>query len=176
MYSDNKKRSILGTLSLLSCLSVLFTAPLGAAEYFVGKQGDDANNGQGKDKAFLTIQKGVSALQAGDALTIGPGEYFESVKLEKIGSPDKETVIRAEIPGTVLLRGDVDAPALKKVDGRRFVYVADFDRKILSAHESDTMTRLLPAVDIDSLEFKPGSWYQDETEKKLYVSSSIISP
>ena len=173
MYLKSQSRNVIKMLSLLFCLIVFFSAlPAGAAEYFVGKQGNDANNGQGRDKAFVTIQKGVSALQPGDTLTIGPGEYLENVKLEKFGNPDHETLIRAGIPGTVLLRGDVDAPAFSKVDGRRFVYVADFDGKALSAHETDTMTRLLPSADIDSLEFKPGSWYQDEVAKKLYVSST----
>ena len=36
---------------------------INAAEYFVGKQGNDANSGGSKDQAFLTIQKGVNALK-----------------------------------------------------------------------------------------------------------------
>ncbi|MFA7160256.1 MAG: right-handed parallel beta-helix repeat-containing protein, partial [Kiritimatiellia bacterium] len=143
-----------------------------ASEYFVSKQGNDANSGQSRDKAFLTIQKGLNSIKPGDALTIASGEYFESVALTNFGSFDKETLIRAEIPGTVLLRGDVNAPSFTKVEGRRFVYVADFDRKVLSVHEVDTMMRLLGASDIDALEFRPGSWYQDTEGKKLYISSS----
>ena len=40
----------------------------------------------------------LMALQPGDTLTIGPGEYFESVRRDKLGNAEKETVIRAVIP------------------------------------------------------------------------------
>ena len=74
-------RGLTDAISVLFCLGVVFMAlPVGAAEYFVNKQGNDANNGQRRDKAFLIIQKGVNALKPGDTLTIGPGEYLENVK------------------------------------------------------------------------------------------------
>lgn len=165
---------IFKSLGFLCSIGMLaFTLSSGAAEYFVGKPGDDANNGQTKDKPFLTIQKGLNALKPGDILTIGPGEYAECVKLEKFGSPDKETLIRAEIPGTVLLRGDRNADLkFKQVNGRRFVYVADYDQEVLSLNEVDTLTTLASAGDADTLEFSPGKYYRDAAEKKLYVSSS----
>ena len=112
--------------ALTIMLMLALHAPCRAAEYFVSKQGDDANNGRRQDKAFLTIQKGVDALKAGDTLTIAPGEYFERVMRVNLGGADVDTVIRAEIPGTALLRGDVPAPEFKKIDGYRFVYAAKF--------------------------------------------------
>jgi hypothetical protein len=161
------------TLSMFFCLSFILTLPAGAAEYFVGKQGNDSNSGQTRDKAFLTIQKGVSSLQPGDILSIGSGEYPECVKLENFGSPDKETVIRAEIPGTVLLRGDRNADLnFKLVSGRRFVYAADYDKEVLSVNEVDTLMTLAVAGDMDTLEFSPGKYYCDAANKKLYLSSS----
>jgi len=96
--------------------SVLAMQPLVAAEYFVNKQGADGNDGKSRGQAYATIQKGVDALAAGDTLTIGPGEYPEGVKRVKLGAADADTVIRAEIRGTALLRGDVAAPAFAKVD------------------------------------------------------------
>jgi hypothetical protein len=44
-----------------------------AAEYFVGKKGLDTQTGLSREAAFLTIQKGLAALQSGDTLTIGRG-------------------------------------------------------------------------------------------------------
>ena len=67
-------------MSMRKGLAVLLGAMLAwqahvyAAEYFVTKQGNDANNGTSRETAFLTIQKGVDALKPGDTLTIGPGE------------------------------------------------------------------------------------------------------
>lgn len=161
---------------LITILIILGCVSTSASEYFVGKHGNNGNDGRSIGKAFLTVKKGVGVLQPGDTLTIGPGEYFENVRIEKFGDLEKETLIRAEIPGTVLLRGDVDAPAFSKLEGRRFVYFADFDCKVLSVNEVDSLSRLGVACDIDALEFKPGSWYYDESNKKLYISTSDFQP
>ena len=71
-------------------LAVLGAASLHAAEYFVNKQGSDASNGASRETAFLTVQKGVDALKPGDTLTIGPGEYFETVKRADLGTEDMD--------------------------------------------------------------------------------------
>lgn len=84
---------------LSSALLLLLSPCMSAADHFVSKHGNDGNNGAARDTAFATIQKGVNMLQPGDTLTIGPGEYFESVKRTDLGSEDKDTIIRAEIPG-----------------------------------------------------------------------------
>ena len=96
----------------VALFTVFFAAGFsaGGTEHFVSRQGNDGNDGLAKEKAFLTIQKGVDALKTGDTLTIAPGEYFEHVKRDNLGDAGKDTLIRAEIPGTVLLRGDVPAP------------------------------------------------------------------
>ena len=79
---------------LLSAL--LFTAALalGGAELFVGQ------NAQ-----FKTIGAGIRAMKPGDTLTILPGVYRESIEVANLGAPDKQTLIRAKLPGTVLLHG-----------------------------------------------------------------------
>ena len=77
------------------CAAFLLQAAAEGADYFVNKQGNDANDGAGRATAFLTIQRGVDALKPGDTLTIGPGEYFENVQRANLGSPDVDTVIRA---------------------------------------------------------------------------------
>ena len=127
-------------IAVALCVALALQAAVEGAEHFVNKQGNDANNGGSRQTAFLTIQKGVNALKPGDTLTIGPGEYSENVKRADLGSPDVNTVIRAEIPGTAMLRGDVPAPEFKKVDGYRFVYAATFGQTPLSLLEHDTLT------------------------------------
>lgn len=56
-----------------------------------------------------------------------PGEYFERVSRSDLGGPDADTVIRADLPGTVAIRGDMEAPEFRKAEGYRFVYVDDFE-------------------------------------------------
>ncbi|MFA7158638.1 MAG: right-handed parallel beta-helix repeat-containing protein [Kiritimatiellia bacterium] len=149
---------------------------LNAAEYFVTKQGNDANGGLTKETSFLTVQKGVDALQPGDTLTILPGEYCESVFREGLGTNDTVTTIRADLPGTVLLRGDRPAPEFKKADGFRFVYSARFDQPVVQVLEIDTLTILQRQVEVFAVEFAPGSFYYDNQTRTLFISTSDMQP
>jgi hypothetical protein len=159
-------------------LVLLFASTIDAAEYFVSKNGRDTHPGTSREAALATIQKGVDALQPGDTLTIGPGEYHEAVKRTDMGSLDKDTIIRAEIAGTVVLRGDVPAPVFRPVKGRRFVHVADFDFKgdVPVVNEIDTLTILKRMPNSAELDFIPGTFFHDAKAGKLYVSSSDLKP
>jgi len=146
-----------------------------SAEYFVNKQGSDANNGASRRTAFVTIQKGVDALKRGETLTIGPGEYDENVQRIGLGSLDVDTVIRAEVPGTAVLRGDVPAPEFKKVDGYRFVYAAQFDQAPKAVLEHHKLHTLLPKANVAELEFDPGFFHYDADSRTLYISNVDLS-
>ena len=123
----------------LTLLLILISTTVHATEFFVNKEGVDSNAGTSRDSAFVTIQKGVDALQPGDTLTIGRGEYAEAVARKGLGSAEAVTVIRAEMRGTVLLRGDVDAPVFKPVPGTRQTFVADFKGDVQAVYEVDTL-------------------------------------
>jgi hypothetical protein len=149
-----------------------------ASEYFVGKQGNDGNDGQSREKAFLSVQKGVNALQPGDILTILPGEYLESVRRDKLGSADKDTIIRAEIPGTAVLRGDVPVKGFKKVEGARFIYAADIavTGEVAVVNELDTLKIFERMPNAAELKFMPGVFCQDQAAGKIYISTSDMLP
>jgi len=153
---------------------LLLSTTLHATEFFVNKQGLDSNAGMSREAAFLTIQKGVDALQPGDTLTIGRGEYAEAVARKGLGGAEKETVIRAEIPGTVLLRGDVDAPVFKLVPGTRQTFVADFKGAAQAVYEVDTWSRIGERATLAEVEFQPGSYFYDSAAGRLYVSSTDL--
>jgi len=147
-----------------------------AAEYFVGKKGLDTQTGLSREAAFLTIQKGLAALQSGDTLTIGRGEYFESLSRQDLGHLESETLIRAEIPGTVVLRGDVAAPEFKPLAGKERTYVADFQGPVQAVYEVDTRARLSDQATLAEVEFQAGSYFYDSEKGKLYVSSTDMLP
>lgn len=157
-------------------LSLLMTAPLFAAEYFVALDGDDTRDGRSREQAFATVQRGVDALEPGDTLTILPGEYFESVSHDDLGSPDAETLIRADVPGSVILRGDVPAPRFEPVDGYRHVHAAAFDREPQAVLEHDTLRTLFSRVNVSELEFDPGHFYYDAETQRLYISTTDLRP
>lgn len=147
-----------------------------AAEYFVAVDGSDAAAGTSPDAAFATIQRGVDALEPGDILTIMPGEYFESVSRVGLGSADADTLIRAELPGTVLLRGDVAAPRFEKTLGYRFVWQAEFAGPVQAVNELDTLLILEAVSSVEELEFDPGHYYFDEEKGILYIASTDLKP
>lgn len=165
-------------VSLILALLTTLSWRAEAAEYFVHPRGNDVNDGLTRERAFRTVQKGVDALKPGETLTIGPGEYRETVRREKLGSLEAETIIRAEIPGTVLLRGDVPAPEFRKLDGARFTWVADFDatEPAQSVNEVDTLKILERMPNVSELEFLPGVFFQDVAARKLYISTTELAP
>lgn len=151
-----------------------------SATYYVATDGDDANDGTSPQTAFATIQKGVDALEPGDTLSIAPGDYYGSVRREGIGADGETTTIRAQIPGTAVLRGDVAAPVFQKLDGFDFVYVADYDfgadEEIQVINERDTLSVLEHMPSIAELEYTPGTFHQDRDAGKLYISSTDRRP
>ena len=151
--------------------------PANAAEYFVNKQGNDGNHGQDRDKAFATIQKGLDVLCTGDTLTIGPGEYFENVSRTGLGGPDADTVIRSEVPGMAILRGDVPAPEFRKIEGYRFVYAAPFEQTPQAILEHHKLRVLFPKANVAELEFNPGCFYYDAKAQMLYIANAdLVAP
>ncbi|HEY0159189.1 MAG TPA: right-handed parallel beta-helix repeat-containing protein [Thermoanaerobaculia bacterium] len=52
-----------------------------ATDYYVAKTGNDSNNGTSLSTPFLTIQRGVDALAAGDRLLVRAGTYNETVTI-----------------------------------------------------------------------------------------------
>ncbi len=155
---------------------VLLAGRIEAKNYYVTKQGNQGNDGLSLNGSFPTIQQGVNALKPGDTLSIGPGEYYENVVAENLGDNSKVTTIKAQIPGTVLLRGDVQPPDFIKVPGYKFVYSAKFERVPRLLQEIDTLSVFKRRTAIENLEFEPGSFYYDFARKILYLSSSDMKP
>jgi parallel beta-helix repeat protein len=158
----------------LTLLLLFLSTTVHATEFFVSKQGRDSNEGKSRAAAFLTIQRGVDALQPGDTLTIGRGEYAEAVARKGLGSREAVTVIRAEIPGSVLLRGDVDAPVFTPVAGTRQTFVSDFKGMAEAVYEVDTWSRLGERATLAEVEFQPGSYFYAAAAGRLYVSSTNL--
>jgi hypothetical protein len=142
-----------------------------AAEYFVSRSGDDSD-GRSEKTAFSNIATAVARLRPGDTLTILPGTYFESVSARISGTPAAPIVIRAQRPGTVLLRGDVDAPRFRPAEGRRFTFCADFDKRAEGIAERSTLRIYEPMLSPAEVELTPASFYQEPQAVDLHASDA----
>ncbi len=73
-----KQLSLLQTSLLLLSLTLIVVSPAGAqSTYWVSKTGSDTNGGTSAADSFLTIQRGVSELAAGDTLNVRAGIYTD---------------------------------------------------------------------------------------------------
>ena len=155
----------------LCTLAGLAAVSLAAAEYFVAPSGKDSSAGTEKEP-FRTVQKGVDTLKPGDVLTIFPGRYHESVKWKFDGSPELRTVVRAKIPGTVLLHGDRPVGGFQPVPGMRNCFVTSWPEMPQSVQECDTLVKYARETGPAGSQVSFGTWRYDAAGKKLYISTS----
>ncbi len=147
-----------------------------AAEYFVGTDGRDEQDGRSPQSAFATVQRGLDALETGDTLTILPGEYHGGALREGLGGPEARTVIRAAIPGTVMLRGDVPVSNFQAVEGVLNTWAIDFEGDVQAVLEVDSLTQFPRAPSLAELQYSPGEFYYDSEAGRLYISTTDFSP
>lgn len=165
-----------GYLIFLIQVLLLPVVVAGGVTWHVEVNGDDGNSGRDPGQAFRTIQHGVSVLEAGDTLLIGPGEYVEAVMAEGLGGADADTVIRARIPGTVLLRGDREVMGFEPVAGYRRVFAVAVEGPVYGVIERDTETVFKAMPGVGELEFAPGTFFHDAEAGLLYVSPTDGRP
>ncbi len=82
---------------LLLFLALLLSIAVNSKEYFVSKNGNDANSGT-KQQPFLTIQKAASVMQQGDVCSISAGIYPETVRPLLSGTAGQPIVFKALDP------------------------------------------------------------------------------
>ena len=159
-------------------LAFLLVFALSGAEYFVSPAGSDKADGRSEKSAFKTIGKGMEVLKAGDTLTILPGKYHEAVKKVLDGDPARRTVIRAKIPGTVLIHGDRPLKDFRVHDKEKGIYVARCESAPEAVFEADTFA-LYEEQDRDFISSplpEPGRFCYDAREKLIYLRTSDAAP
>ncbi|MFZ4695177.1 MAG: right-handed parallel beta-helix repeat-containing protein [Verrucomicrobiia bacterium] len=160
----------------VTLLNLLLVLSSGATEFFVSPRGHTEADGLSVTTALSTVASGVAKLTPGDTLTILPGTYFEAVSAQLTGKPDAPIVIRAQRPGTVLLRGDVDVPRFTRVPNTRYTWVAPFDRSVEGVADRSTKFMYDPVLSTEEVELTLGSYLHDEAKGLLYIHTSDSVP
>jgi Right handed beta helix region/Protein of unknown function (DUF1565) len=149
----------------------MFCNVLSGTEFFVGKNGNNKNSGTSRAQAYKTIKRAVKTMNPGDTLTILPGTYHESVEWRFSGG-DKTTTIKADIPGSVLLRGDTDAPKFTRHSGSKRIWQCKQKNIPQAVNERDTLYIYSRLPSVAEMNFLPGTWFYDKKSKTLYVHTS----
>ncbi len=161
-------RGLILTLSLLSLTAA-------GTEFFVSPGGSNGNRGTSADQPYKTLKRAVDMMKPGDTLTLLPGEYHQGLEWNFEGG-DAVTTIRAAIPGSVVLRGDVDAPEFERSEFSPRVWQCAFPQLPEAVNERDTLRNYQRMPSTAELDFSPGSWFYDEKAEILYINTSDSAP
>jgi parallel beta-helix repeat protein len=111
------------------------TAIAAGTTYNVSLSGDDSNPGT-EGSPFRTIQRGVSAAQAGDTVLVETGNYgSENITIENSGTENARILIKAARAGDVILEGSdsscVDNDSCSGygflLEGKNFITIEGFE-------------------------------------------------
>lgn len=111
-------------LALAGALAVALSHPAPAAELWVDAAAPASGDGSA-GKPFRTLTEAAKAASGGDVITLRRGTYRESVALDKGGTADRPTVLRAAPGERAILSGF--APVTGWQVHRDNVYAATFD-------------------------------------------------
>ena len=159
-------------VGIVGALVMLGTGVCHSATYFVSRTGDDAAAGVSERAALASIGKGVSVLKPGDTLIVLPGTYFEAVSARLAGRPGAPITIRAKLPGTVLMRGDVDLTGFQKSPDSRHTYWVAFRQRVEGLAERSSLRIYEPVLSRREVERTLATFYQDPGTGRLYVHTT----
>ena len=150
-----------------------------ARTFYVSTKGNDKNDGSSLEKAFRTINKGVSLLRAGDTLLIEEGRYFEpeitvnvkdgvpnyKVQCGKPGSPIRIMGMKGH---KVLLTGGEIVKPVKR-DGQIAEFACSEVPKYKMVQELPSGIELQMVENEELMRRFPGTFFFDSGKKKLLV-------
>ena len=156
---------------------------------YVSVHGDDKADGLSWGTSWKSVRRGCKALQAGDTLLIGEGEYNEkqmqinvndgsSGFMENSGFPGRPVRIMAAENQRVIIRGAKKLVLNKKTEGTQFTYEIECKEKNIPSNseagtwEAGTQIQLQNAGSIEKTEELPGTYYYDTEKHKFYVHFS----
>lgn len=120
----------MGFKRLFFVIVCFFVFVLTGREYFMAPDGKSSGSGT-PTEPWNSLSTALPKLRPGDTLTLKSGVYYGGgmLKQEFFTPGAAPLTVRAEIPGTVLIRGDEDVSGFLREPGRRFVYSRIWKKK-----------------------------------------------
>ena len=117
-----------------------------------------------------SLTRAVKNWQPGDTIVLAPGEYRERANFDSSRKPVRDLTMRAAIPGSVVLRGDVE-PSKFTYHGNN-IWKASYPTCPEVVLERDTLTRYNYAGTVSELEAACGTWTYDADSKTIYLRTT----
>jgi hypothetical protein len=112
-----------------------------------------------------SLSAAQKSYQPGDVIILAPGEYHENFR-----SGRGEVTLRAAIPGTAVLRGDVDAPAFS--EAQTGIWMCPWPEIPEAVNERDSFLIYQYVPNLIQLTKSLAAWTYDEAKGQLYVRTS----
>ncbi len=150
-----------------------------ARTFYVSTKGNDKNDGLTLEKAFRTINKGVSLLRAGDTLLIGEGRYFEpeikvnvkdgvphyNLQSGKPGSPIRIMGMKGH--KVILTGGEIVKPLKRQGQIAEFACAAVPNYRTVQELPSGIELQMLESEEL--VRRYPGTFFFDSKKKRIIV-------
>ncbi len=163
----------MGFKRLFFVIVCFFVFVLTGREYFMAPDGKSSGSGT-PTEPWNSLSTALPKLRPGDTLTLKSGVYYGGgmLKQEFFTPGAAPLTVRAEIPGTVLIRGDEDVSGFLREPGRRFVYSRIWKKRVNAVNEKDSSLVYRCAGNAAELEFLRGAFFYDAGKQKLFVVTS----
>ena len=141
----------------------------------------DANPGT-KSKPWKTVTFAGKQLRAGDKLTIMPGTYYGTLRVERSGQTNKRIIIEGSSLGDVIISGAKSIKSWKRTKKDPRVWEAPYSSKVsfwpkkkqyghfyVSSEPADLTINGMPLFWAYDGEIYPGTWKIDKNKTRIYV-------
>lgn len=155
-----KTRKIINLGLLMSALLIMLctTSTSWATTYYVSKSGSDSNNGTTTTTPFLTIQKGLNIVSAGDTINIMAGTYNEGLVLQATGTSSAPITVQNYNGASVTINsGTSRAIRLGRSNGAINYYTFK-GLTLISTYQSSYSGNANTGWNY-SIDFSSGSWW-----------------
>ncbi len=117
-----------------------------------------------------SFERAAGKWKQGDTILLAPGTYYNRFQAGDLEKAPCGLTIKAEIPGTAILRGDRKAPDFRGYE--KGIWQAHWDAIPEAVFEHDTLSTYKYCATLSGVRQNSAAWTYDAKSKTLYVRTS----